>query len=227
MKNAALLAALLTLLGLPARAQNLPDAINNSPSIQENFEYLDQQVKRAIDAVNNISTGTEAANSTTSSTTFTGSITISTGGSIIIGTPGSSLINTYDGVFWAQSVDGATQSSGCLVAADFPDGGGVNDYFRFSSTTTVGLSIVRKLACVLVEASCAPLSFCRIQCRGIARVQIDSNGINSSQFYGFSTTRCRGQADNSYYDNSAVGKPLQAGAVAANAFFWTNLSPNN
>lgn len=159
----------------------------------------------------------------TSTTTFLGQVNMSTGGHVVYGMPGGSLVNISKDVYWAKSMDGAVQSSGCIVVANMPDGGAVADFLTFSSTATVALDMTRKLGCVLVEPSCTPLTFCRIQCGGIARVQIDANGLNASQFFCASSTRCRGQANNSFFDNTAIGKPLQTGAVGANAFIWAIL----
>ena len=152
----------------------------------------------------------------------TGSIRISTGGFLAFGDVGVSL-NTGSGLY-AKSMDGATQSSGCVVVVYFPDGGAATDLPLFTSTTTSPVGYATAKAGVLLE-SCSPLSTCKV---GFGtgqpyRIQADSSGLSAGDpSFTTSATRCRAAAQAVYNDN-AHGTKMQSGAVSANAFFWARL----
>jgi hypothetical protein len=129
------------------------------------------------------------------------------------------MLNSSGVAVWAKSIDGITQSSGCLVAMQFANTNAKGAWFSatadtatlvFTSTTTtltnVGVAIMPG---VLLD-TCAPLSVCHVGIKGIFRVQ--TTGA-SSQYPDFTTTRCAAGADNAF-DASAVGGYMNTAPAA-------------
>jgi hypothetical protein len=129
------------------------------------------------------------------------------------------MLNSSGVAVWAKSIDGITQSSGCLVAMQFANTNAKGAWFSasadtatlvFTSTTTtltnVGVAIMPG---VLLD-TCAPLSICHVGIKGMFRVQ--TTGA-SSQYPDFTTTRCAAGADNAF-DASAVGGYMNASPAA-------------
>jgi hypothetical protein len=129
------------------------------------------------------------------------------------------MLNSSGVAVWAKSIDGITQSSGCLVAMQFANTNAKGAWFSasadtatlvFTSTTTtltnVGVAIMPG---VLLD-TCAPLSICHVGIKGMFRVQ--TTGA-SSQYPDFTTTRCAAGADNAF-DASAVGGYMNTAPAA-------------
>jgi hypothetical protein len=129
------------------------------------------------------------------------------------------MLNSSGVAVWAKSIDGITQSSGCLVAMQFANTNAKGAWFSatadtatlvFTSTTTtltnVGVAIMPG---VLLD-TCAPLSVCHVGIKGIFRVQ--TTGA-SNQYPDFTTTRCAAGADNAF-DASAVGGYMNTAPAA-------------
>jgi len=135
---------------------------------------------------------------------------------------GSNFLNQGNIYIWAKSIDNATQSSGCVVAVQFPNGGLVSDLPVFTSTTTINLQRSLSHPGVLSEASCPPGATCRVQIMGIVRVQSDASGLGASQYGTTGATRCRATPSNTFDAGTFVVK-MQPGAVSANAFFWGSI----
>ena len=89
---------------------------------------------------------------------------------------------------YAKSVDGATQSSGCLVMLGMSDGTDTAET-TFTSTTTATL---HGPGGILLE-SCAPGSVCKVAVHGWARVRMGSSVGTSAVNQGMAsfTERCR------------------------------------
>ena len=111
------------------------------------------------------------------------------------GDPAAGQINASGGVisYWAKSLDGVSESSGCAVRFGVNDfaGGAKGDpaTLVFTSTTTASAGTVG----VLLE-TCAPLSICRVAIMGIVRVQCSSFTLpNPIELNG---TRCQAQTNN-------------------------------
>lgn len=137
----------------------------------------------------------------TATQTFSGGNTFTSG--INIGSPGSYLeLNTSDGLemnlsgmsVFAKSVDGASQSSGCVVTVGM-SGNTPASFLRFTSTTTPNLDMatVQVRPGVLLE-SCAPGSFCRVGISGMYRAKVTNTSYTPTGgvVVSFSSTRCSG-----------------------------------
>ncbi len=130
-----------------------------------------------------------------------------------------SSINNSDGLgmnlfgltMWAKSIDGASQSSGCVVAAGMVNGS-VGNVMQFTSTTSAALdfNIGGHTPAVLLE-TCAPGAFCRLGVFGIYRVYSTNVGIDysSSQFPQTAATRCQVAASGANPDaGTIIGRAL-------------------
>lgn len=113
---------------------------------------------------------------------------------------------------WAKSVDGASQSAGCLVAGTYLADNSSSAQFVFSSTTTQPTTNANRLiGCVLLE-TCAPGAICRICCHGDALITVDGNGIGNG-FVQYSATRCQATTKNT--EDGSVGIPLNTGVITS------------
>jgi hypothetical protein len=161
-------------------------------------------------------------------TTVSGNLAIPSGSEVgyangavtVYGDPATgSMLNSSGVAVWAKSIDGVSQSSGCLVAMQFMNTNAKGAWFSasadtatlvFTSTTTtltnVGVAIMPG---VLLD-TCAPLSVCHVGIKGIFRVR--TTGA-SSQYPDFTTTRCAAGADNAF-DASAVGGYMNTAPAA-------------
>lgn len=131
------------------------------------------------------------------------------------------LINKNQISMYATSMDGATQSSGCVVHVYYSDQG-PSAAPLFTSTTTASMDMRNKTPAVLLE-SCAPGSNCRVGVNGIYRVQLDGGALASAFLVETSATRCRVLALGGTADDRIVGKSLHVGGAAANSFIWIRL----
>ncbi len=133
----------------------------------------------------------------------------------------ASLLDTPQGTMWALSVDGATQSSGCLVHVFF-NSQGADAVPVVTSTTTSSLNMRNKLTGVLVQ-SCVPGDRCLVGVEGIYRVQLDGAALGASFFVETSATRCRVLQLGGVADSRVVGKSLHSGGAGANTFIWMRI----
>lgn len=123
----------------------------------------------------------------------------------------------------AYSFDGATQSSGCIVAVYF-SGADPAGLMRFTSTTTANMDLsgVQVFPGVLTTASCAPGSVCRVGVNGVFRVRGTNASFTAASAQGpnFSSTRCQAVAAASanFTISQAIGRYLTA--TDASGFFW-------
>lgn len=138
-----------------------------------------------------------------------------------IDNPGPSVAGTVitQNVYWAKSVDGASQSSGCLVAMSISDG--ANNNLVFTSTTSQPTTLSAIMPGVLLE-TCAVGVKCRVGTSGIYHVQTSASV--SGQFVGFSATRCK-FSPNGPLDSSVIGYPLQA--IGGAQWAWIRLTGAN
>ena len=132
---------------------------------------------------------------------------------------------------WAKSIDGATQSSGCVVLARMNNGSDTG-ILQFTSTTTVNLDIGvaadNGMPCVLGE-QCAPGAICRIGCFGAYRVRDLTEGASASIGTGylapaFDTNRCNIHAT-SGTGSSNLGRFIGNTTDAA-AYVWILIGTN-
>lgn len=136
--------------------------------------------------------------------TATGSIVLANGSYIATNKNDGLMIDLSGGnVVFAVSADGATQSSGCVVAVTMYAGaagsdGAPSNVARFTSTTTANLDLANASSFgpsrpgVLLE-SCAPGAFCKVGMRGIFRAVATNTGYSptGSVLLNFSGTRCK------------------------------------
>lgn len=154
----------------------------------------------------------------------------------IFGGPGSyMMMNKSDGLMlnlsgsavYAKSVDGATQSSGCVVAIGM-SGSAANAVMRFTSTTTANMVLDNNTALrggVLLE-SCAPGSFCRVGTDGFYRVKTTNLSYTpaGNSALNFSSTRCSVvAAGSSPAIMTIVGFFTSISDASGN--FWMSLGP--
>lgn len=124
-------------------------------------------------------------------------------------------------IVWAMSIDGATQSSGCIVAVN--TNSNLDTATLVFTSTTSGITIYQAGVGVLME-SCAPSSICKI---GMStnrpyRFQADSSGVGSGNTFRFSSTRCR-VTDYPGFDSNTRGGHMFPDTILANQWFWGRL----
>lgn len=150
---------------------------------------------------------------------FTGANTFQ---NIAFGSAGSArVIDTMQDAVWAISIDGASQSSGCVVVVK-ANGLGADASIVFTSTNTNQTRANADGVFGVLLESCAPGSICRVGTRGFYRVQANPSGIADGHTDMLSTTRCAVQA-NSADDGQTVGYVLTSGAIGASAWHWIYL----
>lgn len=139
-----------------------------------------------------------------------------------IGGPSTtSVLNTGGGlVYRAFSEDGATQSSGCLVATTFRTTTGADTASMVFTSTTTQLSLwgVGLVPGVLLE-SCAPKTYCAVGLGGVYRV-IAASSV--TQYVANATTRCQVANDNAN-DAFRIGSLMQTSCAAAGGC-WIHLT---
>lgn len=123
----------------------------------------------------------------------------------------------------ARSFDGATQSSGCLVALamESPGGLGATSTSRLIFTSTTTVSAVGMLG-VLLE-TCAPGSDCRIAITGLVRVRARSacaSGNHGAAIMSTWSTRCETSCGVAALGNGIVGTVLSDNWSSGWAWFW-------
>ena len=149
--------------------------------------------------------------------TFGSTTTIS--GQLVIGnSTDPNPLNTSGGMaIWAKSSDGATVSSGCVVAVNISTQ--ANSQMQFTSTTTILTIVETQVIPGVLLQTCAPASICLVGIKGIYRVPVGTGTTN--QYAAFATTRCGIGPDNSF-DAAGIGGILSGNAVAGNKA-WINL----
>ena len=213
-------ALLLLFLASGAWGQTLPEQVKD-PATSEVAEYLDQQIRKNLAAANAAATctsGTCGAVTLSSVTTVTGPIYINS--ILTVGAQGAANpLNVAAVAYSAQSIDGATQSSGCVVAVTFSTGSAAG-VMQFTSSTTIWNSVDQSTG-ILLE-SCVPGSTCRIGMGGIFRLQAGAL-IGDAQFITPSTTRCRVDGV-STWDGTVVGRKMSGpSGVSPSEFVWVRL----
>ncbi len=139
-------------------------------------------------------------------------------GTLIGGSPSNNSFTTANGAigYWMKSLDGATQSSGCVVTVGLGDfAGGQKDEpstMVFTSSTT-GSSLPPS---VLLE-TCAPGAFCRVAMFGPVRAQCTSGLFAVNNPIEMLATRCLAQTNN--IGNQATGHALST-CVAGNGWVF-------
>lgn len=169
----------------------------------------------------NIMTGTNEFQGTV---TISSDIAIVSGGHSVYGDRSDpNPLNIGQSVYWIKSADSVTSSSGCLVFAQFPDGGDSADQMVFTSTTTTTLNVAHGWPGVLLDDSCAPGDVCRVGMAGNYRVQYDTSGtLGTNEFIRFGSTKCRAGRGTAH-DTSTMGTKLQEPSVSSNEFFWMRI----
>lgn len=119
---------------------------------------------------------------------------------------------------WAKSVDGATQSSGCVVALSMSDAGNSsseNAFMQFTSTTSVD----QYGPAVLLDNTCAPGAYCRVAVSGLVRAT-GKSGIAIGVCVATSDTRCQSATGGAVSSNSTcVGTALST-TNGGGQWFW-------
>lgn len=155
-----------------------------------------------------------STNTWTAPNTFTANLTFSS--TVVVGSSLTAISPYGYGIaVWAKSMDGATQSSGCVVAVTQNSTGTATTIFT-STTTLIDVSII--VPGVLLE-SCAPLTFCRVGIKGIFQV---SYSLNTGSGYVSSGGRCLA-SDDANFDGNAIGYWAGARPSATGHLGWLNL----
>lgn len=134
---------------------------------------------------------------------------------------GSSVSGTTDNhpiTIWAKSVDGATQSSGCVVLLAMSDPGNnssENAILTFTSTTTADAYT----PAVLYENSCAPSAFCRVSVAGLVRAKANT-GLAVGNSLNSSATRCETAAGASVAGTAASAGTALSTTNGAGQWAW-------
>lgn len=121
---------------------------------------------------------------------------------------------------YAKSIDGTTQSSGCVVAVQMPSDT-TSAVMTFTSTDTVTFNFSTNQARpgVLLE-SCTPPSVCRVGVQGVYHVL--AQGSFNNQLPALSGTRCQ-VAGGGTAGTSAVGYGVTNGGFTAGKWGWLML----
>lgn len=222
---------LLLILALPVQAQNLAEPMYNlpgtsyeseTPAIQDMFKNLGgevQALKKSLADTQATASQVSTASNTFSTVNVSSSLRVNPGAFLEYGAPAAvNPLNVGQGVYWATSLDGASQSSGCVVAVYFSSGS-ADGAMRFTSSTTIWNSVDQTTG-VLLE-SCAPSRPCRVATSGIYRLQAGPL-IGDADFITPSTTRCK-VAGVGTWDGTVFGRKMtgQAG-VSPSEFLWVS-----
>ena len=213
-------ALLLAFLASGAWGQTLPAQLKD-PETSEVAEYLDQQIRKNLAAANAAATctsGTCSAVTFSSSAVFNAPIYVNT--ILTLGAQGATNpLNVAAVAYQAVSIDGATQSSGCVVAVTFSTGSAAG-VMQFTSSTTIWNSVDQSTG-ILLE-SCVPGSTCRVGLGGIYRLQAGAL-IGDAQFITPSTVRCRVDGV-STWDGTTIGRKMSGpSGVSPSEFVWVRL----
>jgi hypothetical protein len=177
----------ITLTTAPATACTGPSPSNCTSSLFVNYFINTSNLPAAaiLAATQTFSGG----NSLLGSTTFYGQVFNQ--GTYTFGTPSTSVgADAGQPTFWAFSVDGVTQSSGCVMGLS-TSGSGSFAYRIASSTTTA----YANPAVVLASISCAPNTWCQFFSKGAVVRATSQAGQAAQQYWGTSTTRCSLRTD--------------------------------
>lgn len=184
----------------------------NSSSLPAVFILNSSQTASGANIFSGVTTHTQLL----SGTTISAAIVLSTNGYVSGGQDGTQTSSGGLSIY-AQSFDGATQSSGCIVAV-YANSNSPNSTMLFTSTTTTINTVQGLVAGVLLE-SCPPLSICRVGIRGVYRVVSSVSGGPSGQWVD-SGDRCRAAGDNSN-DQFAIGLQMSGGiTIPGSTPFW-------
>lgn len=122
-----------------------------------------------------------------SSVVFTSSVSFTNGASLIYGSTGSIITTIGQGVYLAKSVDGVTQSSGCVGNLEIAN----DNTLQWTSSTTLSGADTKAsgiLAAVNLTIGCVPGSWCMFGTHGIYLVRTDAD--LSAAYAALSGTRC-------------------------------------
>lgn len=165
-------------------------------AVNENFRALVSDLKELRDDLDTESGETDSVGDAVLSATqtFSGTniftSTLSSQGSIIHGSPTSGAgVNDALQLIWAKSVDGATQSSGCVVVFRMTDIGNSSSESAklvFTSTTTSAANA----ALGVLHEQCIPGAFCRVAVGGLVRARAESGIVVGNCMRTTSATRC-------------------------------------
>ena len=146
----------------------------------------------AVESCTAVAGGGDAvlASTQTFSGTNTFTSTIASRGSIIHGSPTAGAgVNDALQLIWAKSVDGATQSSGCVVAMTMSSAGNSateTAFLQFTSTTTSALNS----ALGVLHEQCVPGAVCRVAVGGLVRVRAEAGIALGNCVRTTSANRC-------------------------------------
>lgn len=154
--------------------------------------------------------------------TFSGANTFQNIAALAYGSPaGPNPLNVPQAAVWATSVDGASQSSGCVVVVK-SDGNGTEALIVFTSTTSIMTRANAKGVFGVLLETCAPGAACRVGTRGLYRVQSGASGIPNGYTESLSSTRC-GTHPNGADDSNTVAYSLAPSDVPASTWHWVYL----
>lgn len=119
-------------------------------------------------------------------------INIGVGAMFTLGPPTGVELNTSGNAVWAKSIDGASQSSGCLVSVGMNNTTPTGFLTWTSTTTSIDLAQTLTMPGVLLE-TCAPGVICRVGISGVYRI-FDTVDPPATSFVNntpiFTTNRC-------------------------------------
>lgn len=106
-----------------------------------------------------------------------------------VGSPTSTVLSSMGQIIIPmKSIDGVTQSSGCVVMYQMSANTGLStDALEFTSTATANNGAFG----ILLDNNCAPGSICRIGVKGIFRSTLGSGNCGAANNVGTSSTRCQ------------------------------------
>jgi hypothetical protein len=154
--------------------------------------------------------------------TFLSTITVT---NLVYGTT-DNLLNVPQGAILAKSIDGATQSTGCIVAVSV-NSSGSNAETVFTSTTTNLVPVNVGITAGVLLDPCAPGQICRVGTLtgSIYRVNVGAMG-GSGRWCGFHSTRCQVEC-NETTGSFVIGKLISNGGAAVTGMQWMVLSAAN
>ena len=166
---------------------------------------------------NNTWTGTNTFNS---SSTFNGFFAVATASAAFTGTvviaAGSGATDSNGLAVIATSIDGVSQSSGCVVVLRMSNNS-PTPTLQFTSSITASNAPVGVL-----KDTCAPGAICRVQTWGPARIILDNAGDASGQRIDMSTTRCQGTNSNAAPASTSFARSMSA-STGAGSWQWIML----
>lgn len=134
-----------------------------------------------------------------------------------VGTTSGTSDRTGTLSLFAKSVDGISQSSGCLVILK-TDSEGPSGVAVFTSTTT---SSATGFQTVLLD-DCDPGEYCRVAIAGLVRVYVASGASTIGGPLAASTTRCKAQNGSGGQGTGSSGRFIMAGDGAT---AWAVVTP--